>query len=88
MTKGKEYQAAFLVMLAYAVFSFVSTLIESSGMDISVIKDVNQSVCYSQNSRLWFFFALAYPFLIVLPFAASYVDDYKNQLLPVFWERL
>jgi len=87
MQKMTKYKFAFLITLAYACFSFCYILTEFSGVDISIIKDANQAVCYSQLNRLWFFFSIIYPFLIVLPFSTSYIDDYRNQLLPVYISR-
>lgn len=76
-----------MIALFYSCFAFAFTLTEFSGIDISKIKDANQLVCFSQSNRLWFFFSLLYPFLLVLPFSTSYIDDYKNQLLPVYISR-
>jgi ABC-type transport system involved in multi-copper enzyme maturation permease subunit len=87
MLGRKEYRFSILAVLVYSCFSFVYVLMEFWGMDISVIKDANQSVGYSQLHRLWFFFSMVYPFLIVLPFSTSYLDDYQNRLLPVYLSR-
>lgn len=87
MLKRKEYKVAFLLVLAYACLNFVYVLTEFRGMDLSVIKDANQSVCYSDLNRLWFFFSYLYPFLVVLPFSTSYIDDERNQILPIYLSR-
>ena len=84
MFTKKEFKVAAVIALFYSCFAFAFTLTEFSGIDISKIKDANQLVCFSQSNRLWFFFSLLYPFLLVLPFSTSYIDDYKNQLLPVY----
>ena len=87
MFTKKEFKVAAVIALFYSCFAFAFTLTEFSGIDISKIKDANQLVCFSQSNRLWFFFSLLYPFLLVLPFSTSYIDDYKNQLLPVYISR-
>lgn len=84
MVKRKEFICAAFFLLAYSCISFIYCLSECTGADIAMIKDANQMVCYSQMNRLWTFFSFIYPFLIVLPFATSYVEEYKNRLLPVY----
>ncbi len=84
-----EFQVAFLVTLFYACVAFVLSFLGMSGAeDIFECMDANQTICYSQYNILWMLFRMLYPFLIVLPFATSYVDDYKNGLLPVYVSRV
>lgn len=85
--RRREFQIAFAIACAYACFAFIYTLLEFRNTDISLIKDANQSVCFSQFNELWFFFSLIYPFLIVLPCATSFVEDYRNRLLPAYISR-
>ena len=73
--RRREFQIAVAIACAYACFAFIYTLLEFRNTDISLIKDANQSVCFSQFNGLWFFFSLIYPFLIVLPCATSFVED-------------
>lgn len=88
MIYKKEFKYAALATLAYACISFVFVLTEFQGVDISQIKDANQLICFSQLNRLWFFFSLLYPFLVVLPFSTSYLDDCENQVLPIYFSRV
>ncbi len=87
MLKRKEFKCAMLIMLAYACAAFLFVLKGYWGMDISLIKDANQAVCFSRQSNLWSFFSYMYPFLVVLPFSTAYIDDYNNQFLPVYFSR-
>lgn len=87
MSGKKEFKCAGLITLFYSCINFILVLKELKGVDISLIKDANQAICYYDMNRLWSFFAILYPFLIVLPFATSYVEDCKNQLLPVYFSR-
>lgn len=88
MFRRKEFKCAVFVTLAYSCIAFSFVLMESRGIDLSQIKDANQSICFSQLNRLWFFFSLLYPFLVVLPFSTSFVDDYKNHILPMYFSRV
>lgn len=85
--KSKEFKCAMIIMLFYACGAFVFTISEFWGTDISLIKDANQSIGFSQLNRIWFFFSMIYPFVIVLPCATSYVSDYQNQLIPIYMSR-
>lgn len=58
--RRREFQIAFAIACAYACFAFIYTLLEFRNTDISLIKDANQSVCFSQFNELWFFFSLIY----------------------------
>lgn len=74
----KEFKVAAVIALFYSCFAFAFTLTEFSGIDISKIKDANQLVCFSQSNRLWFFFSLLYPFLLVLPFSTSLDSHFQD----------
>ena len=88
MRKGKEYKAAFVITFMYACLAFVFELREFAGKDFSLIKDANQVVFFSGVNSWWMPFCMLWPFLVVLPFSASYVDDCRNQLLPVYLSRV
>lgn len=83
----KEYVCAAFFTAAFACISFCLCLSDCQGTDLALIKDANQMVCFSQTNRLWLFFYYIYPFLAVLPAAASYIDDFENGLLPAYLSR-
>ena len=84
MCRSKGYRAAFLAVLCYACVSFLWVLSRYWGMDISRIKDANHLVGYSQMNQMWNFFAILYPFRVVLPYSTSYIEEYRNGLVPVY----
>ncbi len=88
MRKGKEYKIAFIVTFSYSCLAFLYALVQNAGHDLSLMKDANQMVCFSGANIWWSTFCILWPFLIVLPFSTSYIDDYKNQLLPVYFSRV
>lgn len=94
MLVRKEFRFAFFILLIFSCYAFLFALSDVRDLervfgveDLSVMFDANQVVCFAVYSRLWNGFAMAYPFLLVLPFATSYVDDYKSQLLPAYLSR-
>lgn len=84
MLNRKEFQCSFLISLFYACFSFIYVMGQFKGIDVCMIKDANQGVCYSELNGLWFYFLVLYPFLILLPFSTSYIDDHQNRLVPFY----
>ena len=88
MARKAEFQIAFLVTLFYACFAFVYVFLMNTGRDVSEYIDANRQIGYSQYHVFWFVFSFLYPFLIVLPFATSYIDDYKNRLLQIYVTRV
>lgn len=87
MLRRKEFIFALLAMTGYACAAFLYVLVKYRGMDVSIMRDANQSVCYSQMNGLWGIFSILYPFLVVLPFSTSYIDDYKNKLLVIYFSK-
>ena len=88
MFKKKDYKIAFLLVLLFACVSFLYAVSQYKGTDLSLIKDANQCVALSMHNRLFYFFTFAYPFIVVLPCALSYVDDYKNRIIPIYLSRI
>lgn len=87
MLRRKEFIFALLAMTGYACTAFLYVLVKYWGMDVSIVKDANQSICYSQMNGMWGIFSILYPFLVVLPFSTSYIDDYKNKLLAIYFSK-
>lgn len=77
MRTRKEWKAAWLILMVYAGWAFLSTFQESVSMmeDMTQFKDASESIGYSSNCNTWPIFLMLYPFLIPLPFATSYIDD-------------
>lgn len=88
MRVSREFRVAMIVTWIYAVVAFVLRTLEVRGIDIFRVEDANQYVCFSPYHPLFNIFKLIYPFIIVMPFATSYIDDYKNQLIMVYASRV
>ena len=61
MFRKWEFKAAMLISLAYACAAFIFMAKENWGLDASMIKDANQSVCYGVNNR--YLEEIVHPFL-------------------------
>ena len=81
MRVSREFRVAMIVTWIYAIGAFVLCTLEVRGADIFRIEEANQYVCFSPYHPLFNVFKLIYPVIIVMPFATSYIDDYKNQLI-------
>lgn len=87
MYRQREFKVAFLITLLYACLSFVYALDMTAGQELYSIKDASQYLCFGGYFPLWHYFQSIYPFLVVLPFATSYVEDKRNDLLPLYFAR-
>lgn len=87
MYRQTECKVAFLITLLYACLSFVYALNITAGQELYSIKDASQYLCFGSYFSLWYYFQSIYPFLVVLPFATSYVEDKRNHLLPLYFAR-
>ena len=87
MHRQREFKVAFLITLLYACLSFVYALNITAGQELYSIKDASQYLCFGSYFSLWYYFQSIYPFLVVLPFATSYVEDKRNHLLPLYFAR-
>ena len=87
MYRQREFKVAFLITFLYACLSFVYALNITAGQELYSIKDASQYLCFGGYFPLWHYFQSIYPFLIVLPFATSYIEDKRNYLLPLYFAR-
>ena len=85
--RRREYKFTMLILFVYACYVFVNMGRRNWGAEVSTMMDANQYVCFSIMDGNYSFFYIFFPFLVVLPYATSYVDDYKNQLLSVYVTR-
>lgn len=87
MFRKREYKFTMLILFVYACYVFVNMGRKYWGAEVSTMMDANQYLCNSIMEGNYSFIYIFFPFLIVLPYATSYVDDYKNQLLSVYVTR-
>lgn len=88
MRVSREFRVALLISFVYAVYSFVFYALEARKEDLFHVLDANEYVCFSPNNGLWNMFLMVYPFLVVMPFATSYISDYKNRLIVIYASRV
>ena len=87
MLRKREFKAGMLISLAYTCFAFFYAIKMNWGLDVSEMWDANQNLCYGVGNPSYTILIFLFPFLIVIPYASSYIDDYRNQLLPVYATR-
>ena len=88
MRVSREFRVALLIASLYAVYAFVFYALEARKEDIFRVLDANEYVCFSPNNGLWNMYLMVYPFLVVMPFATSYISDYKNRLMVIYASRV
>lgn len=79
MVRCREYQAAMLLSSLIACGAFMVEIVTNSKVDRSAILSASEVACSYGISTGWSIFSALWPFLVVLPFATSFVEDKKNQ---------
>ena len=85
--KKRDFKFALSLLFVYAGYVFIAAVVKNWGSEVSTMWDANEYICYSPSNSDYSIFHVLFPFLIVIPCATSYIDDYKNQLLPVYVTR-
>ncbi len=88
MKISREFRVAMILSSVYAVYAFVYYALEARKEDIFNVLDASEYVCFSPNNGLWNMYLMVYPFLVVMPFATSYISDYKNRLMVIYASRV
>ena len=83
MVRCREYQVAMLLSSLIACGSFLVEVVANSKVDRSAILSASEVACSYGISTGWGIFSTLWPFLVVLPFATSFVEDKKNQCVSV-----
>lgn len=86
MFSKRSFWLSFLIVLIYAIGSYGYHLVQYWGMDISAVYARSFLACINADSRLFQYFRLLFPFLVVFPFSMSYFEDVENNSIG-FWIR-
>ena len=87
MFQKKGFQAALLINLAYAVLTYLYYAVTSVGKEISTIVSSHAAFMLLDTAPFYSVYILLMPFLVVLPFAMSFVTDRSNACLPALQVR-
>lgn len=79
MVRCREYRVAMLLSSLIACGTFLMEVVANSKVDRSSILSASEVVCSYGIGTGWSMFSALWPFLVVLPFATSFVEDKKNQ---------
>ena len=74
--RRKDFQLAFFITLFYAIFCFIWVITGKYNM-VKILGVLDANAMYLGMGYATFFdkFFVVFPFLVVLPFAASYIDE-------------
>lgn len=86
MRRDMGFKISFLLMMIYSVGSVVYTLLLPSNAEI--YSNLSADAIYAGGmSPLWYYFREAFPFLAVLPFSLSYINDRDSGIIPLVLSR-
>lgn len=87
MFKRIEFKIAFTIMLLYSLFSFLINYMNCIGNDYFICKDFSSNFCFISDSFSWGIFITILPFVIVLPFATSYLRERNDNTINLIISR-
>lgn len=84
MINKKEFQLVYLINLVYVFLVYLKHISAYWGDEVSTILSPGSTsaiVWHYNISRIYHIYIILLPFLLVLPFAMSFIDDNKNLIL-------
>lgn len=88
MLNKKDFKISFTIVLAYCLITYVSNVLSSLKIDISMMYSSDALFALNCNSPFWSKFSVIFPYLVVLPFSFSYIEDNNINIHPYFMQRL
>lgn len=84
MMNKKEFQLVYLINIVYIFLVYIEHVYTFWGRELStIVSPGSASAIVYYYSRFFNTYMTLVPFLAVLPFAMSFIDDNKNQILPI-----
>lgn len=87
MVNKKEFHVAFIINLGYVLLTYLYNVWKNFSCDISTIISPSAAFSLQAASEFYDLYINIVPFVVVIPFAMSYISDRNNLLLPVLQVR-
>lgn len=87
MVQSLGFKIAFSFMIGFCMFSLAKELFEYRYTDVSAVPDANVLYCGFGITNCWTYFTVFFPFLMVLPFATSFISDTQSHAISLIWTR-
>lgn len=88
MMNKRHFQIGFTVMLIYSLSVYLMNVYSSIGKDVSEIYSADTLYIGNSSGEYYHYFAAAFPFMIVFPFAFSYLNDTAAKVQPFVISRM
>ncbi len=88
MVNKKEFHFGVLINLGYVLITYLYCAFRAWGKDISTIPAPHAVFALQDLSPFYDIYINIVPFLVVFPFAMSYVNDCNNRIIPLFQVRM
>lgn len=85
MMNKKEFQLVYVINIGYILLTYFMHIRAYWGYEVSTILSPGSAsaIVYHYNNKVYHIYMVLIPFLLVLPFAMSFIDDNKSLILPV-----
>lgn len=87
MINKKEFQITYIINMGYVLLTYLYYVTYYWGEDVSTIASPSAVFALLTKSKFFDLYISIVPFLVVFPFAMSFMDDKKNYLLPILQVR-
>lgn len=87
MLNRKEIKIIYLINMGYVLLTYFYYVIHYWGEDVSTVPSPSAVFALLTTSIFFDVYISIVPFLVVFPFAMSYIDDKRNYILPIMQVR-
>lgn len=87
MLHKKEFQLTYLINIGYVLLTYLYYVVYYWGEDVSTVPSPSAVFALLTTSKFFDVYISIVPFLVVFPFAMSYIDDRRNSILPIMQMR-
>lgn len=88
MLNRNGFKISFSIVLVYCLGSYVSNVADCIKVDVSYMYSANALYAGNGWSNYWGMFKVIFPFIVVFPFAFSYIDDLRINVNPYYMRRM
>lgn len=82
------FKVSIVITLGFCLVSYINNVVMTLHNDISVAYSADSLFALSNTNSFWNIFESIFPYLIVFPFAFSFLEDINIKINPYFMHRL
>ena len=88
MIEKAGFKISFSIVLGYCLICYIINVLHSINVDLSMILSADSLFSLNSNASMWSVFNVIFPYIVILPFSFSYIDDNNSNIHPYFMQRV